>query len=342
MIYLIRSSVYNNITDKHEFILKIGYTGEDNWKKRLSSYYSHNPGSELLYVISDCTLEDEDKLQYYFREYVYNNSNYSGNEWFYCRDEILDYFKTHKTKLSLSDLPEIPSDKHAAFNDFKCEVRTIIEYVLKLRIEEGELDPIQGIQQVNNLVTNIVDIKNLRTISSVWEFIIKTFNIYPPEADNLSNDIKDEVNNFMIGFNSYTQYTQKMKYLCESNLSEKALTAVLKQLPIEYSTYYNALGPDRIRSRGYKKGELEKDYKKLKESKSGSIKETVILANFMVGEKYSIKYIKEKLKQLYLENNIQSSPKAVDILDYFEVMKTRIKDISTGKFIDAYKILSLK
>ena len=341
MIYLIRSSVYNNITDKHEFILKIGYTGEDNWKKRLSSYYSHNPGSELLYVISDCTLEDEDKLQYYFREYVYNNSNYSGNEWFYCRDEILDYFKTHKTKLSLSDLPEIPSDKLAAFNNFKCEVKTIVEYVLKLRIEEGELDPIQGIQQVNNLVTNIVDIKNLRTISSVWEFIIKTFNIYPPEADNLSNDIKDEVSNFIIRFNSYTQYTQRMKYLCDSNLSEKALIVVLKQLPIEYSTYYNTLGPERIRSRGYKKGELEKACKKVLEGQIGGDVEKLILANFNIGDRITLFDAKEKLKLLYKENNIQFSPKAKTLEDYFDVKKTRVKN-SEGKFIDAYKILSLK
>ena len=97
-----------------------------------------------------------------------------------------------------------------------------------------------------------------------------------------------------------------------------------------------------MKSKSYRRWDLEKDYKKLKESKSGSIRETVILNNFVVGEKYSIKYIKEKLKQLYSENNIQSSPKAVDILDYFVVMKTRIKDHSTGKFIDAYKILSLK
>lgn len=341
MIYLIRSSVYDSITDKHEFILKIGYTGEDNWKKRLSSYYSHNPGSELLYVISDCTLEDEDKLQYYFREYVYNNSNYSGNEWFYCRDEILDYFKTHKTKLSLSDLPEIPSDKLAAFNNFKCEVRTIVEYVLKLKIEKGELDPIQGIQQVNNLVTNIIDRKNLRTISSVWEFIIKTFNIYPPEIDNLSNDIKDEVSNFMIRFNSYTQYTQKMKYLCESNLSKKALSIVLAQIPLEYSSYFNILGPEKIRSFGYKKGELEKACKKVLEGQIGGDVEKLILANFNIGDRITLFDAKEKLKLLYKENNIQFSPKARTLEDYFDVKKTRVKN-SEGKFVDGYEILSLK
>ena len=34
--------------------------------------------------------------------------------------------------------------------------------------------------------------------------------------------------------------------------------------------------------------------------------------------------------------------KAVDLLSYFEVMKTRVKDSTTGKFIDGYKILSIK
>lgn len=154
--------------------------------------------------------------------------------------------------------------------------------------------------------------------------------------------VMNEVENFLHLFNTTLQFQNKMKLLCEFGLSSRALNIILKQVPIEYSTYYISLGPEKMKSKSYRRWDLEKDYKKLKESKSGSIRETVILANFTVGEKYSIKYIKEKLKQLYSENSIQSSPKAVDILDYFEVLKTKIKDDSTGKFIDAYKILSLK
>ena len=154
--------------------------------------------------------------------------------------------------------------------------------------------------------------------------------------------VMTKVNNFLDVFRKYQHFTDKMKYLCESNLSSTELFLVLKQIPIDYSTYYNALGPERIKARCYKRGELEKEYSISKESSNGSIKETVILSNFVVGERYSIRSIKETLRDLYIKNNIQSSPKAVDLLSYFEVMKTRVKDSTTGKFIDGYKILKKK
>lgn len=232
-------------------------------------------------------------------------------------------------------------------NDAKHELAKTYQYVAKSNSYKDDYVAVN----THNGKDLVPVFNNLTMVSEFRSFEIQQID-YPDRfriMNNISSSgkyefdpVMGEVENFLKEFNSVSFFTDRMKLLCDSELSSRVLILVLKQLPIEYSTYYNALGPDRIKSRGYKKGELEKDYKKLKESKSGSIKETVILANFMVGEKYSIKYIKEKLKQLYSENSIQSSPKAVDILDYFEVMKTRIKDISTGKFIDAYKILSLK
>ena len=68
----------------------------------------------------------------------------------------------------------------------------------------------------------------------------------------------------------------------------------------------------------------------------------IIYSNFSIGDKLTLQEIKETLKNLYLENNIKSSPKAVDLLNYFEVMKTRAKDKETGKFVAAYKILKIK
>jgi hypothetical protein len=44
---------------------------------------------------------------------------------------------------------------------------------------------------------------------------------------------------------------------------------------------------------------------------------------------------------LYKENNIQFSPKAKTLEDYFDVKKTRVKN-SEGKFVDGYEILKIK
>lgn len=158
---------------------------------------------------------------------------------------------------------------------------------------------------------------------------------------NIDSVPTNEINNFMIRFNYYTQYTQKMKYLCESNLSKKALSIVLAQIPLEYSSYFNILGPEKIRSFGYKKGELEKACKKVLEGQIGGDVEKLILANFNIGDRITLFDAKEKLKLLYKENNIQFSPKAKTLEDYFDVKKTRVKN-SEGKFVDGYEILKIK
>ena len=77
------------------------------------------------------------------------------------------------------------------------------------------------------------------------------------------------------------------------------------------------------------------------ENQTGSIKERIILSNFFIGERITVPNIKNRLKTLYQENSIISSPKAVDLLDYFEIKKTKVKN-EEGKFIDGYEILSIK
>ena len=154
--------------------------------------------------------------------------------------------------------------------------------------------------------------------------------------------VMSEVDNFMLRFNSVPYFTDKMKLLCESNLSDRALFLILKQIPLDYSTYYNALSLERIKACSYKKGELEKEYCRKKESSAGSVKEKLIYDNFSIGDRISVRSIKEKLKELYISHGIVSTPKAVDLLDYFELKRTSIKDIESGKFIDGYEILSKK
>ena len=149
------------------------------------------------------------------------------------------------------------------------------------------------------------------------------------------------IEDFIKRFNSISYFTEKMRLLCDSGLSEKALSVVLEQVPLNYSTYYYTLGPEKIKSLGYQKSKLEKEYNTVR-NLSSCTKDSLIFNNFQVGEKYSVKSIKDKLRDLYLENNIQTTPKAVELFNYFEIMKTRIKEETTGKFVDAYKILKKK
>ena len=93
MIYVIK--IYG---PKEETSIKIGYTEDKNFNRRMKSYKTHYPFYELLYTIPGCTKEDEDNLHLYFRKYN------KGTEWFEECDEIIEFFNTHKTKESIDKL----------------------------------------------------------------------------------------------------------------------------------------------------------------------------------------------------------------------------------------------
>lgn len=97
MIYLIKSASWNSKESKFEFILKIGYTGDEFAKNRFSSYNNHNPTIEILFKIPDATEQQEMALHEYFKKFrVYNR------EWYEYNEEIIEFFKTHTTTKSLN------------------------------------------------------------------------------------------------------------------------------------------------------------------------------------------------------------------------------------------------
>ena len=170
----------------------------------------------------------------------------------------------------------------------------------------------------------------------------RTFNtINSTGKIRVDESSSNEVRNFMIRFNFYTRYVQKMKFLCESKLPRHILEKILVQIPLEYSTYYRILGPDRIRALGYGRSELIREGKIILESQVGGNKRNIIMSNFKIGDRFTLLEIKNKLKILYGENNIESSPKAKVLEDYFEVKKTKVKN-PEGKFVDGYEILKLR
>lgn len=81
MLYLIKSP--SNCGK----ILKIGYT--NNIKKRLKSYKSDNPDSELL-----ATREGDESFEHKLHKYFHRFKYTLGREWFYYNEEIVDEFKT--------------------------------------------------------------------------------------------------------------------------------------------------------------------------------------------------------------------------------------------------------
>ena len=269
-------------------------------------------------------------------------------------------FLSDKNKKTTSDFKKYISEKIKKTNELLNVYSSVVDNSTKHTLAENY----QKVAKTYNYKDNFVAVNthsgkdlapvfnNLAMVSELRAFQIQQvdfadrFRLF--NTINLCGEISideklsNSIRNFIIQFNYYKQYVQKMKFLCESELDKKQLSLVLTQIPIEYSTHYNILGPDRLKSLSYRRCDIEKECSKVLEYQPGSDKEKIIYSNFSIGDKLTLQEIKETLKNLYLENNIKSSPKAVDLLNYFEVMKTRAKDKETGKFVAAYKILKIK
>ena len=276
------------------------------------------------------------------------------------RAELYAKFLSDKNKKTTSDFKKYISEKIKKTNELLNVYSSVVDNSTKHTLAENY----QKVAKTYNYKDDFVAVNthsgkdlapvfnNLAMVSELRAFQIQQvdfadrFRLF--NTINLCGEISiDEelsncIRNFIIQFNYYKQYVQKMKFLCESELDKKQLSLVLTQIPIEYSTHYNILGPDRLKSLSYRRCDIEKECSKVLEYQPGSDKEKIIYSNFSIGDKLTLQEIKETLKNLYLENNIKSSPKAVDLLNYFEVMKTRAKDKETGKFVAAYKILKIK
>ena len=67
----------------------------------------------------------------------------------------------------------------------------------------------------------------------------------------------------------------------------------------------------------------------------------LIYNEFKIGDKLSNTEIKERLRKLYKENNIDSTPKATDITSIFKVKKIKIT-LDTLERVNGLEIIELK
>ena len=192
---------------------------------------------------------------------------------------------------------------------------------------------------------------NLVMVSEFRSFEIQQVD-YPDRfriINNLSSSgkyefdpVMNEVDNFLNKFNSVSFFTDKMRLLCESKLSGKVLNLVLKQIPIDYLTYYNALGPNKIRALSYQKSRIQAEYnKEINNLSVNPIKiRKLFLNTFKVGARISLSDLKLTIKQLYGVLGLKRTSKAKDIEEYFEVKLIKIPQ--KDKRVDGYELLKIK
>lgn len=340
MIYLIETTYYNKETKKVLDLLKIGYTEDSRKDIRFMAYKMHNPGFKLLYEIPNLSEDVEKRVQYKFRNLLY--SEY-GREWFYYSDDIINFFRDID-KIDLESLPKSPMSERRKYWKLNKLVKNVV-YWVSIIPKESKRDYIEKI---------IEDLgSNLKNIQDILNYIEKDYGsestleyrkmIERKETKKYCNDdiINQEVSSVLYEFERKTTYYDKMKLLCNTNLSKEALELILAQISEEddIKSHFLALGPEKIKALGYNMTKIRRELGIVIFNKELLI--NTIFTNFNVGDKLNQIDIKQKLFDLYTSISYTATPKATDLGNYFEIKKCKIT-LSDKSRINGIEIIGVK
>jgi len=192
----------------------------------------------------------------------------------------------------------------------------------------------------------LMQIAELRTFE-IQEYDYKDrFSVFSRLGEKYStssskNRIDATISNFN---NAFTNFPDKMKYLCDqrSILDETEFNIILSLIPDDYRNYLTIFTVKEIKSKEYRKLDLEKEFKIRYENQYIKPKITKeITATFITGSKYTKSEIKEKLGKIYKNLGYNSTPKATDLEQWFEIKSTTIKNQS-GKWVNGIEIIKKK
>lgn len=139
-------------------------------------------------------------------------------------------------------------------------------------------------------------------------------------------------------------FEEKMKMYCEFmdqyKDQEGIVTAVYHKIKDDrFQNYYNILGTDRCRALRYQDADIKA---KLKELLSSSDLKTIITSEFLIGHRYTARYIKAKLQEIYNQLGLRKTAKATDLRDYFDIKRVVAIDENTQERLRGFEILGIK
>ena len=334
MVYLIAMPEYLK-EDSYDCTtwLKIGYTGDKNCKKRFENYKNVCRTCKILYTIPEATIQDETNLHYHFLKY-----RIDGREWYSKEKDILDYFATHTTKESLSDLPEY-------------------------HFKRGDTPEKARKKKLLNLIANVKKLIFLFLIKSgfssdnyiiEYEKLNQELNSKSISLDEQSDYIKSrypdidfsicenyklskEDKKLLKTYNTYTQFGDKMLFLITNK--DKITIELLLSLPEEIRNYYCSFGPKKAKSLGYRHNEFKKEWNRILNNSlvSDSLGDR-IYSSFEVGKRYTKAFIKEELGKIYEDLGYKSVPKANDLEKYFNIHPVTMPNKDNGKRENGFEI----
>ena len=150
------------------------------------------------------------------------------------------------------------------------------------------------------------------------------------------------IQEFLQEFNQDKNFVRRMRLYCVFLDQYPTLFKILlkiSDIPTTFHMYYELFGHEGIKSNSYEELPLHNAVEiklRIPEIK------TTILFNFQPGNKYTKKYIKEKLQEIYNQFNIKKSAKASDLEEYFILKPSKITNQQTKTRDAGFEIVQLK
>ena len=170
-------------------------------------------------------------------------------------------------------------------------------------------------------MNNLVYVNEIRAFDIQQVDYKDRFTVFSAISNKLNpNDIVTrEVSYFLRIYEGLTTIYDKLKLLCEFDLSDQAKEVVLSQIPDsdEVKSYYTALSPEKLKALSYNSTRIKKELGILTFSPELLINS--IYDNFQSGKRMSLVDIKTKLSEIYQRISYEKSPKATDITEFFDV-----------------------
>lgn len=303
MLYLLKSPTF----DSGKVLYKVGFS--DSFNRRLLIYQSANPEIELITTKEGNELDEHLSHKFLHR---LKNIEFVKNEWYkvLLKDERLqEFFKTDSGILrkymwnNKEDLIDCLDANHWS-----------------------QLAEVLGVQD------DPLTIQFLKIFEKSKEDKITIFR------SSLDDDLKDILWNFPVGGVFETRLEEYCR-LRDENLVSINISIKLSNLFPRLEQYYSLLGTVACRAERYEEASIRR---RISDIGKADIISEEIYKEFSLGSKYSLKFIKEKLREIYKRLGVFKAPKATDILKYFNVSEKKVTNKATKKRVPCYQIISIK
>ena len=310
-------------------IIKIGFS--NNFKKRIKAYYTT---SNAFKVIKTLDGKDFDQKCETILHRHFSSKRFPGTREFFIKDEEL--MREINKINTVDDIIRLRKNYCSKLERLKFQkkfkgILTMNWNIIKTVCNE-DIDFVIDYILTKEKYIKVEDINIFKSVKNLFGVDILD---YPEE-------VKESANNFFDEYNKISTRQKKLKFLCEKlpAFNEQEKTYILGSITeIHFQEYIEVLGLEECKAQAYNTSLLNKKMNIV--GFDENLLNDTVYNEFKVGNSYSNPYIKQKLGEIYKDNDYRATAKAVDLDKFFNVKHKKIKD-ETDKWVHGVLILSKK